>query len=275
MNRNVFPEGGWRFLRSAALVLMICPAPAAALDIFTLWRQPMIPLEVVEGGWVDYKSVTQAGGRRSEELVRIQCVGRYGSQDAGGWVVEILPLDIVDGKLGPLPGEGLLLHLSQRLLRRDAPLAEIIERVERWRDGRATVLAPEQWREDPFVSSSLRTEFVPYATELLGNSVRVVSGKEINCDQFQMTAVDSQRVALPYGQLEQVSRWEITAAVNADIPFLGLVFAAERNRSESRLDPPSDRFAPPPPVTRVKTMELIAYGDEASPELTRATPERP
>jgi len=259
---------GWQGKLSAVLiVLMVLPLPASALDLFTLWRQPMLPLHMIVGSWVDYNTVSQAEGKRSENLVRIQCISRFGDEKSGGWIVEIVPLHERNGSLTPVLGEGLRLYLSQRLLRRDADLKHVIERVERWQDGRATELPPAEWRENPFVASSLKAEFAPDSSELVSSSIRVVSGREIPCDHFQMTATDTQRVTLPKGQLEQVSRWEITTAINANVPFLGIVFAAERTYAESRLHPPSERFTPPPPVTRIETMELIGYGNEAAPIL--------
>jgi hypothetical protein len=267
MVRRCF-AGGWQGILSAVLIAtMIWPLPARALDLFTLWRQPMIPLHMIVGSWVDYNSVTQAEGRRSEDLVRIQCVGRFGDEMSDGWIIEIVPLHEKEGKLTPLQGEGLRLHLSQRLLQRDADLKHVIEKVERWQDGQPVELPPSEWRDDPFVASSLKVEFAPDTSELVSSSIRVVSGRELSCDHFQMTATDTQRVTLPTGHLEQVSRWEVTTAVNANVPFLGIVYAAERTHAESRLHPPSDRFAPPPPVTRIETMELIDYGNKAVPIL--------
>lgn len=246
-------------------ILMTGSLPAAALDLFTLWRQPMLPLNMTVGGWADYSSISHSRGQRNENLVRIQCVEHYGSDETGGWVVELLPLGLVDQRREPLPGEGLRLYFSQRLLRRDAPLMDVVEKVERWEGGQGSVLDPTEWRENPFVSSSLRAEFTPDSSELISSSVRVVDTLELLCDHFQMTALDTQRVQLHQGHLEQVSSWEITAAVNDKIPFLGVAFAAERTHAESRLDPPSERFTAPAPVTKVETMELVAFGDGALP----------
>ena len=36
--------------------------PACALDVFTLWRQPELPLRMEEGAWADYRSQVMAGG---------------------------------------------------------------------------------------------------------------------------------------------------------------------------------------------------------------------
>jgi hypothetical protein len=65
----------------------------------------------------------------------------------------------------------------------------------------------------------------------------------------------------------QVTTREVSAAVNADIPFLGLAYVAERVRSESRLEPPSPRFRAPPAQVRVEVMELVGYGTDAQPLL--------
>ncbi len=227
----------------------------------------MIPLNMIVGSWADYSTVTLTGGRRSEDLVRIQCVGRAQEAPARGWVVELLPLQEVDGTLAVIPGEGLSLQISQEILRREADLVDVIQKVVRWQDGEPRELSPAEWREDPLVEASLVREFQPESVEFLGGAVRVVRGQELACDQFQMTAADTQAIELPAGRLEQVTRWEVTAAISAHIPFLGIAFAAERTRAESHLDPPSERFEPPPPATRVETLELIAYGNRATPQL--------
>ena len=65
----------------------------------------------------------------------------------------------------------------------------------------------------------------------------------------------------------QITTREITAAVNREIPFLGVAYAAERVRSESKLDPPSPKFSPPPPQVRVEVMELVGFGFQALPTL--------
>jgi len=250
------------------VALLLTPVAVPALDLFTLWRQPMIPVHMIEGAWVDYRSVTTTGGKQVEDLVRVQCVGAAGSAAGTGWLVEILPLvETADG-IRPRPGEGLQLEISRRLLRREGELTAIVEKVVRWADGQARELATEEWRSDPLVTSSLSAEFEPDSAELISNSIRVVAGREIRCDHFQLTAADTQRVVLPRGVMTQETLWEITAAVNAEIPFFGIVFAAERTRSASRLEPPSKRFSLPPPTARVETMELIAFGNGAHPALT-------
>jgi hypothetical protein len=137
----------------------------------------------------------------------------------------------------------------------------------RWQAGEPRELLPAEWREDPLVQSILAREFMPDAVDFAGETVRVIRGQELKCDQFQMTANDTQAVDLPTGRLEQITQWEVTTAISAKIPFFGIAYAAERSRAESRLDPPSDRFEPPAPVTRVETMELIAFGNQAKPVL--------
>jgi len=251
---------------SLLVMAVMPPCPAVGLDLFTLWRQPMIPLHMIPGSWADYKLVTLEQGRQSENLLRVQCVERI-EEAPRGWIVELLHLQEVEDGLVVVPGEGLRLYLSDQLLRRDSELAQVVQKVVRWQAGEPRELLPAEWRDDPLVQSSLTREFVPDEIAFLGETVRVARARKLDCDQFQLTAADTQVVDLPRGRLEQITHWEVTAAVSADIPFLGIAYAAERSRAESRLDPPSDRFTPPPPVTRIETMELIAFGNKAIPAL--------
>ena len=91
-----FSGGGTgRLSRTAAWFVILAAAsliatPTLALDLFTLWRQPEVPLRLETGAWADYRSLSLSAGRRSEELVRIQCLGQ--SAD-GAWIFELLTLD--------------------------------------------------------------------------------------------------------------------------------------------------------------------------------------
>ncbi len=70
---------------AAALIACFCLTGARtvrALDVFTLWRQPEIPLRLTEGDWVDYRTQSLAGGRREEGLTRIVCMDSAGGSDA-------------------------------------------------------------------------------------------------------------------------------------------------------------------------------------------------
>ncbi len=243
----------------AAAALLAAAAPARALDIFTLWRQPMIPLHMTVGAWADYRSVTQEAGRNDEELIRIQCVGAT----AGAWLVEMLPLRETKGELTPLAGEGWSLRLSQRLLRREGQLGDHVERVVRWRGGIPTELAPAEWRDDPLVASSLRADFQPRRSEVAGSTVRVIGRRELLCDQFEFSAADTVLVDLPRGRLLQVASREISAAVSAEIPFLGLAYASERNTAAAHIDPPDPRRRLPPPSVQIQIMELVGFGNGA------------
>lgn len=244
-------------------VALMSALPADAFDLLTLWRQPMIPLHLIEGSWVDYRSVVLEGGRRTEDLTRVQCVGAEG----GVWLVEMLPLAHERGQFAPVRGEGLRLRLSQRLLRREGELIDIIEEVVRWRDGQPTRLKREEWVNDPLIASSLRVTFSPRHTGQIGSTVRIVSGRELQCDQFEFAGAETVSVELPRGRLLQMSSREISAAVNAEVPFLGLVFVTERRTSSARLDPPSPGRALPPPSFRVETMELVGFGNGARARL--------
>lgn len=242
--------------------------PVRALDVFTLWRQPEIPLRMTEGAWADYRTQIMIGGRRDEGLTRIICLDRAGGSDDETWLVELLPLkELDDGSFEPIPGEGARLRLSRTLLERSGHLLDAVVEVEKWRQGVPEKISEDQLRNDPLVSASLDTEFTPNRTEVKDPTTRVIAGAQYLCDQFVMSAADTQIAQLPAGQMIQLTSHEITAAIHEEIPFLGLAFAAERIRSESTLNPPSRKFSPPPPQVRVEVMELLDFGYHAKPEL--------
>ncbi len=235
-------------------------AGANALDLFTLWRQPELPLRLAPGAWAEYRSSTLEGGQQSDAAIRIQCVGRAAD---GAWEIELLPL--VDRPTGRVPeaGEGWLLLLSDRVARREGDLADLVRKVVRWQAGRPTELAAAQWREDPLVSSSLRAAFRPQTTRSAGESVRVVGGRELLCRQYELAAAETTRVQLPRGTLVQATRREISAAVHPEVPFLGLAFATERITTDSHVEPPRAGRRDPPRGVRFELMELVAFGGDA------------
>jgi hypothetical protein len=242
--------------------------PVRALDVFTLWNQPELPLRMEEGAWVEYRSQVMAGGRREEGLTRIVCLGGGQGSDDDTWLIELLPLtEQADGSLVPVPGEGARLRLSRRLLDRQGHLLDAVIEAERWRDGHPELVSQDQLRNDPLVSASLDAEFTPDRTESKEATTRVIAGTQYLCDQFVMSAADTQSADLPAGTMIQMTTREITAAVHQEIPFLGIAYAAERVRSDSKLDPPSRKFSPPPPQIRVEVMELIGFGYQAQPVL--------
>lgn len=243
--------------------------PASALDVFTLWRQRELPLRMTEGAWADYRSQIMVGGRRDEGLTRIICLDREDGSDDETWLIELIPLDeLPDGSFVPVPGEGARLRLSRTLLNRQGHLLDAVVAVEKWRDGIPEEISKEQLRNDPLVSASLDTEFTPDRTERKDPTTRVVSGIQYLCDQFIMSAADTQSADLPAGRMIQTTTREITAAVHEEIPFLGLAFAAERVRSESKLDPPSRKYSAPAPQVRVEVMELLGFGYQAKSVLS-------
>jgi hypothetical protein len=234
--------------------------PARAFDLFTLWRQPELTLRIAVGGWVDYRSVTLESGRRVEDAVRVQCVGRAGD---GAWELELLPLAERDGRLAPEPGEGWTLRLAERVAKREGDLADLVEKVVRWRQGAPTELAPAEWREDPLVASSLRAAFRARTAREAGEATRAVAGRDLLCRQFEFAAAESTRVTLPRGVLLQATRREISVAVHPDIPFLGLAFASERTVTASHVEPPRPGRRDPPESIRVESMELLGFGGGA------------
>lgn len=251
------------------LTLLLSGGAARALDVFTLWRQPMIPLQMHEGAWADYRTQVMTGGKRQESLVRVVCLDRAAGSDDKSWLLEILPLqELADGTLEPLAGEGLRLRLSRNVLRREGSLLDSVTGIVRWQDGVGQATTVAELRSDPLLAASLAEEFTPRETEIGNPTTRVVQGTQYLCDQFVFTAADTQLAQLPAGRMIQVSSREVSAAVNSKIPFLGLAYAAERVRSESTLDPPSRRFSPPPPQVRVEIMELVGFGGGAKPVLS-------
>lgn len=244
--------------------------PVRALDVFTLWRQPDLPLNLTEGAWADFRSQVMAGGKRDEGLTRVSCLGLEHGSDDETFLLEVLPLDEFPGpRFEPVPGEGVRLRLSRSLLDRKGHLLDAVVSAEKWSDGIPEEITLEQLRSDPLVSASLDTEFSPQQTESHDPTTRVISGTQFLCDQFLMSAADTQSADLPAGRMIQTTSREITAAVHEDLPFLGLAFVTERVRSESTLDPPSRKFSPPPPQVRVEVMEMLGFGWEAEPALGR------
>ena len=243
--------------------------PVCALDVFTLWRQPELPLRMEEGAWADYRTQVMAGGRREEGLTRVVCLGQEHGSDKDTWLVEMLPLtEQPDGRLVPVPGEGARLRLSRKMLDRQGDLFAAVVSAEKWRDGIPEKVSQDQLLNDPLVAASLESEFTPDLVEAKDPTTRVVMGTQYLCEQFVMSAADTQRAALPAGTMVQMTSREITAAIHGDIPFLGVAYAAERVRSESQLDPPSRKFSPPPPQIRVEVMELLDFGFQAVPSLS-------
>jgi hypothetical protein len=243
------------------LVSMTGVRPVRALDVFTLWNQPEIPLNLVEGAWVEYQMQVMAGGRQETGLTRVVCLGR----DKDTWLLELLPLDEAeDGARTPVPGEGAQLRLSVAALESRGHLLDAVVEAVQWRNGVAENVSLAELRNDPLVAASLDSEFRPQETEEEDPTTRVISTRQFLCRQFVMSAADTQSVDLPAGRMVQVTTREISAAVNAEIPFLGVAYAAERIRSDSHLDPPSDRMGPPPPRIRVEVMELVGLGTGAT-----------
>jgi hypothetical protein len=236
-------------------------APAAALDFFTLWQRPELPLDLTAGRWADYRRQALSEGRRRDDLVRIQCLGQ---DDAGHWVLEVLPLAEPDPDVFVVaPGEGLRLLLEPAVTAREGDITDAVAEVRLWRDGTERVLDRERWRRDPLVTASFSGEFTPDLVQERDPTVRVIQGRELRCRQLTFAAADSQVARLPQGRMIQVASQEVSAAVHPDIPLLGLAYATERIRAESRLEPPSERMQPPPPQVRVEILECLGFGDDA------------
>jgi hypothetical protein len=243
--------------------------PAAALDFFTLWQRPELPLNLAAGHYADYRRQALSEGRRTDDIVRIQCLGR----DADGrWLLEVVPLvETAPAVLEVVPGEGLRLTLTDAFERREGRLVDAVAEVRLWRDGEQRVLDHEEWRRDPLVTASFSGDFDPDVVERRDPTMRVIQDRELRCDQLTFAAADTQVAELPGTRMIQTATQEVSAAVHQDIPLLGLAFASERIRAESRLEPPSDRLPTPPPSVRVEILECLAFGSDAEPALGPVT----
>lgn len=240
-------------------MVLLGAGAATALDIFTLWRLPEAPLRIAPGDRVDYLATKLATGRRSTELLRIQCVG----ETDVAWLIEVLPLDEIGGERVPRPGEGLRLSVGKSLTGRTGDLTDHVLAVEQWEGGERSDLPPEQWRDDPLADAFLESGFVPDTIETQGRTTRVVGRADLLCDQLTLTAADTTRIDLPRGEMIQIHTREVSAAIHSDVPFLGLAYAAERSETRSELVP-AGRRRPPPPSMSVETMELLEFGTDAT-----------
>jgi hypothetical protein len=262
--------GAARAITLAVLLVTSGVRPVRALDVFTLWRQPNVPLRLTEGDWADYRFQVTAGGKQEQSLTRVACLDRAAGTDDQAWVVEVLPLsEEPGGRLVPVPGEGLQLRLSRKVLTRTGNLLDHVLGARQWTGGRVTEMSATQLREDPLVADSFREDFLAAVVTAGQATTRVVGGVQYLCDQSVMAAADTQTVSLPAGNLRQVTTRELTAATNPDLPFLGLAYATERVRADSSLDRPGGRLRPPPARVRVEIMELVAHGRGARPVLGR------
>jgi len=240
------------------MLVLTCAGGALALDVFTLWRQPEAPLRISPGCRVDYLGTSIEAGRRQVEAMRIQCVGETETT----WLIEVLPLDeIPDGHV-PRPGEGLRLTIARELAKRSGSLIDFVLEVAQWQDGSGRMLPAEQWRDDPLTGIFLESGFTPDSMEVQGKTTRVVGDADLLCEQFTLIASDTTRITLPRGEMIQIHRKEVSAAVHDEVPFLGVAYAAERTETRSELVP-AGRRQPPPPSIRVEIMELLDFGTDA------------
>lgn len=256
-----------------AVALLLPAVEASALDFFTLWRQPQIPLQITEGAWADYATQVMSGGRREADIVRIACLDHAGGSDDRSWVFELLYLEEKDdGSLVPRPGEGTRLRIARDIVGRQGALLDHVLEIESWTAGVPETITPEQLQDDPLIANSLAAEFTPERVEIGAQTTRVIAGHQLLCDQFAMTAADTQIARLPAGEVIQVSTWEVVAAVNSEVPFLGLAFVSERVNSESRLDPESPHAAASGADPRREDgAGRLRRGGETAPDLTELT----
>lgn len=247
------------------LCALFCLAgQALALDLFTLWQRPELPLNLEAGLWADYRRQAHVDGRRSEDLLRILCLGQC---DRGHWVIEVVPLvEVAPDVFEVVPGEGLRLHLSPAVASRRDGIMQVVEEVRLWRDGAVRELDRQEWRQDPLVTASFSGDFRPDLVQELLPAVRVIAGRELVCSQFVFSAADTQAASLPQGRVVQAVSQQVEAMVHEEIPLLGLAHVSERLHAESWLEPPGQRRLPPPQV-RIETLECLDFGRGASTSL--------
>ena len=118
--------------------------PVRALDVFTLWRQPEIPLQHGRGrlGRLPHPGHGRRPARAGPDRASPAWTGRR--TDDGSWLLEMLPLDEdATAACTPLPGEGVRLRLSRDLLSREGTLAgRRRAKPIQWRDGQADRISP-------------------------------------------------------------------------------------------------------------------------------------
>ena len=247
-----------------ALLLLGAGDTARALDLFTLWHQQEIALDLTPGSWVLYKSQTMASGRSDFDLTRVSCLPAPAAADSRNRVFEIIPMTQNEqGDFLPVAGQGVWLLVSGDIAAREGKLVDLVREAWQWEDGQAKRLAVSDLKNDPVAAGMLASDFRPDTLEEAGNTTRIISGQQFLCAQLVMSARDSQCVDLPAGRMSQITNHEITAAYHPDLPLLGLAYVAERISSASTLDSPNPRFRAPPPRNRVEIMELVGFGRDA------------
>ncbi len=272
--RNLFLKTNGRHLSAVcslwtlALIIFLA-VPATALDLFTLWSQTEIPLSIKQGDYVDYRHQVMAGGRREEGITRIACLATPTDNNDGTYLLELLPLDEQsDGSLLPAAGQGAQVRLSAKIMDRQGPLLSAVVSVRLWQDAQVRDVTAEELRQDPMISTSFQSDFVPDEISSQQKTTRVVQGRQFSCRQWVMASADTQSAIMPAGKMLQISSREIAAAVNEEIPFLGLAYASERVKAVSSLDPPNRKIPVPPARIRVEVMELVGFGHNAITQLT-------
>ncbi len=251
-------------------VLLGTGVSARALDLFTLWRQPDLPLDLTPGSWADYRHQTMTGGRRDTDLTRVVCLAAPEGRPAGDRVFEVIPLQEDDqGRLEPVPGQGVWLLVSGDIARRSGDLWDLVREAWQWDGGEARRLSVDQMRQDPLTAGFLQGDFAPDKVEHQEPATRIIDRRQFLCSQMVLSARDTQSVDLPAGRMLQTSLHEVTAAFNPELPLLGVAYAAERISSQSSFETPNPRFHAPAPRIRVEVMELVAFGRDGVSVLGR------
>ncbi len=132
-----------RWASGVAVVLLVAGSPALALDLFTLWRQPEIPLRS-GGAWVDYRTQVMAGGRREPGCTHLACLDGSGGATTNPGSSSSCPwTKRADGTLVPVPrAMGTRLRHFAAASARAGALLDARARDRQWRDGDARRRSP-------------------------------------------------------------------------------------------------------------------------------------
>ncbi|MCP4145050.1 MAG: hypothetical protein GY752_07165 [bacterium] len=241
-------------------LLFLLLSPAYGLDLFTLWQQPEIPLDMQVGARLDFRTMKVESGRRSHGAVRVQCV-RHSSE---GWVIEIIPMISENNSLVvPELVEAWQFVLDDDFSKREKELSSLVSSVVKL-DG--TIKSPvndKEWKSNPLIKSAFTDGFVPGNVEEHQQASRIISEETLMCDQLVLTANTINSIELPNGTLEQSSNRVVTVSVHKDIPLLGIAYAVEKLEIKSKFISGKGSRKSPPTEVSIETMELVDYGLDA------------
>ena len=249
---------GQRVITLALLLLLL--SPAYGLDLFTLWQQPEIPLDMQVGARLDFRTMKVESGRRTHGAVRIQCV-RHTPE---GWVIEIIPMTSEDNSLVvPELVQAWQFVLDDGFSKREKTMSSLVSSVVKLDGTNKTPVSDKEWKSNPLIKSAFTDGFVPGNVEEHQQASRIISGVTLMCDQLVLTANTTNSIELPNGTMEQSSNRVVTVSVHKDIPLLGIAYAVEKLEIKSKFISGKGSRKSPPAEVSIETMELVDYGLDA------------